>query len=39
MCIHVFKNLNATRLLVLFILFYAITVKTRLLQDERGNYR
>ena len=47
MCIHKFKDLKATRLLVLFIIFYGITVKTRLLQgsetsetrllqDERG---
>ena len=38
MCIHIFKNLKATRLLVLFIKFYGITVKTRLLQNERGSH-
>ena len=37
MCIHVFKNFNATRLLVLFITVNT-TAKTRLLQDERGSY-
>ena len=34
MCINIFKNLKATRLLVLFIIFYGITVKTRLLQGS-----
>ena len=37
MCIHVFKNLNATHLLVLFIIFYGIAVKTRLLQGSEAN--